>query len=401
MKIGIFTDIYKPTINGITISIDTFKESLEQKGHQVYIFAPTAQNAQIETNVFRLPAIDELSPKDFPIAMPFLPALAETILKLKIDVVHIQLPFTVGFIGHRIAKRYNIPEIHTYHTLLSEYSHYVPSELLQPLVRYGLKKLSKNFCNAVDINIAPSTSMKELLLSYGVKKPIIVNPTGIQVNNYKRLNEADRRELFKKYHIPTDKFILLFAGRIAQEKNLTFLLDCFRDILKEKPKTHLVFAGGGFPKDEKKLKTQIKKLGLEQAATVTGYLEKPEIAKFFGAGDIFTFPSVTETQGIVLAEAMAGGTPVVAMNVFGPKDIIKNNIDGFLCKHNKKDFTGRTLELMNNEKLRKDFTREARQNVQRFSIEACTDRLISIYERGIERKLRREDQTIWRRFMNH
>ncbi|MCX6808371.1 MAG: glycosyltransferase [Candidatus Berkelbacteria bacterium] len=399
MKIGIFTDVYEPSINGVTTSIKTYRKSLEKIGHQVYIFAPSTTGALPETNVFRLPAIDELSPKDFPIAIPYIPSLAKTVKNLGIEIIHIQLPFTVGFIGHRIAKKLHIAEVHTYHTLLTEYSHYVPSELLQPLVQYGLKKLSKNFCNSMDINIAPSTSMMELLRSFGVKKPIVVNPTGIDISRFHHLNEAEKSKLFAEYKIPAHKKILLFGGRIAREKNLTVLCECYKEIRNTFPDTHLIFAGGGFATDESELKAKIKELGLTEFTTVTGFLKAEEIARFFGAADLFTFPSVTETQGIVLSEAMAGRTPVVAMNVFGPRDIVKNSEDGYLCD-SQKEFQEKILYLLSHEKERVEMAAAAIKNCQRFSIEATTDHLVEIYKEAIGISKKKKRNNIFRDFGN-
>jgi glycosyltransferase involved in cell wall biosynthesis len=143
----------------------------------------------------------------------------------------------------------------------------------------------------------------------------------------------------------------------------------------------LVFAGGG--PEEKKLKAHIKKLKLDDNVCVTGYLERPQIARFFGAAEVFTFPSVTETQGLVLCEAMAGGTAVVAINLMGPKDIITSGVNGYLTKNNETDFTQKIIKLLDDQELREEFTKNGLKNVRKFSIAHCSNRLIEIYQKTI------------------
>lgn len=399
MRIGIFTDIYRPAINGVTTSIDAFREELEKKGHTVFIFAPVVEGAPKEKNVYRLPSvfIEDITPENVPIGVPILPIINKTIKPLKLDIIHTQLPFLIGYLGHHAAQKLGIPEVTTYHSHLTEYAHYVPSSILQPLVKYGLKRLAKSFCNKSDVVIAPSTSIKELLLSYGVTSPIVVNPTGVDLKDFKRLNKEERNELFIRYHIPLDKDIILFGGRLAKEKNLYFLLNCYKKILGKRPKTYLVYAGGGV--EEERLRSRIKKLKLENNVCVTGPLEKTEIAKFFGAAEVFAYPSVTETQGLVLCEAMAGGTPVVAIGIMGPKDIITSGVDGYLTKNNPVDFTQKVIKLLDDKKLREQFTKRALKDVQKFSIENCTDRLISIYKEAITNHNKNQKRSIWNKVL--
>ena len=398
MRIGIFTDIYKPAINGVTTSVETFRHELEKEGHEVFIFAPSVVGEAKEKNVYRLPSIDELSPKDSPIGVPILPIVSKVIKPLKLDIIHTQLPFLVGYLGHRAAEKLNLPEVHTYHTHLTEYAHYMPISILRPLAKYGLKRISKNFCNNSDIVIAPSSAIKDLLMTYGVTSPIIVNPTGVELKSLKRLNQKEQNELFEKYNIPKNKKILLFGGRIAKEKNIPFLLKAMAKILKSYPSCFLIIAGGG--PDEEAIKQRIIRLKLSDHAMVTGYLEKEEIAKFFGAADIFTFPSLTETQGLVLCEAMAGGTPVVAINELGPKDIVTNGIDGYLTKNEQNDFTSKIVKLLKNEPLREKMALAAKENVTKFSIQNRTKRLIEIYQQAILAQPKQKKISFWRRIID-
>lgn len=399
MRIGIFTDIYKPAMNGVTTSIETFRQELEKRGHAVFVFAPQVKGAPKEKNVYRLPSISKLSPKESPIGVPLTPIINKIIKPLKLDIIHTQLPFLVGYLGHHAAEQLNLPEVHTYHTHLTEYAHYVPSDLLQPLIRYGLKRLAKSFCNQSDIVIAPSTSIRDLLLNYGVISPIIINPTGVDLKKFWRLNQKERQQLFTQYDIPQDQKILLFGGRIAAEKNLVFLLKALVKIRKIYPQCFLVIAGGG--PDENLIKDKIKKMNLTEKAIVTGYLTPPEMARFFGSADIFTFPSLTETQGLVLCEAMAGSTPVVAIDKLGPKDVVTNGIDGYLTKNDLTDFCDHILELLKNNTLREKMARAARKNVAKFSIENRTDRLLEIYQKAVLAQPKTKKITFWQKLITN
>ena len=229
--------------------------------------------------------------------------------------------------------------------------------------------------------ITPSKSMKKILLKYGVKAPINVVMTGIEPRAYKH---NDGRSVHKEYEIdPKDK-ILLYLSRIAKEKNLEFLLKAFKKIVHAYPKCHLVLAGGG--PEEEWCKKKIKQMSLSKSVTMTGMLPKEEANEMFGAADIFTFPSVTETQGIVIAEAMAAGTPPVAVGKMGPTDLVHDGEDGYLTKLNIQDFTNKVLKLLKNDMLRELFAKKGLERIDEFSTETSTNTLIELYEKVIEKK---------------
>lgn len=383
LHIGIFTDVYKPSINGVTSSIELFREQLLKRGHQLVIFAPQITGVSEEEGVIRLPAIEYLSPKNFPVGLPVFGAATRYLADLKLDIVHTHHPFFISQFGKRLARRLSIPHIHTYHTYLAAYAHYFPMRAFEPLIKRYLENLSRSFCNQTTTTIVPSQAIERLLQSYGVTAPIVVNPTGIDLAKYRRLDHTARRSLFRRYQIPNDQRILLFAGRLAREKNLFFLLNCFAKLAKRYPDIHLVFAGGG--PEEEAIRQAITVPGFQGRVTVTGYLEHAEIRAFFGAADVFAFPSLTDTQGIVLCEAMAGGTPVVALNTMGAPDIITDQVDGFLTDATTEAFSKALEKLLISRPLRTQFGKAAAKNVQRFSINVTTDHLLDIFEEAIDR----------------
>jgi glycosyltransferase involved in cell wall biosynthesis len=372
MQIGIFTETYKPTVNGVAVSVDTFKTELEKLGHKVYIFCPANQNAAKEEGVFRVPSFQWLgSTKNYPLALPGLTHISLADVP-ELDIIHCQHLSLMGRMGRHIAKEFKIPLVYTYHTLLTEYTHYIPlfGHFMKPLVI----KISRNFANSADVVITPSPSIKRILQGWGVKKPIEVVPTGIYLENYSRSNPGPMK---KHFNILDNQQVLLYVGRIAREKNIDFLLESFEHLQKNYPDVHLLLVGGG--PEEKYWQDYVKKHQLTKYITFTGFLPKQEVNQIFGQVELFVFPSTTDTQGIVVVEALAAGTPVIAANYLGPADIITNEKDGFLTPLNKFDFTDRIMELLKEEKTWQYFSKNAQKKAKQYSAQRCAQRMESIY----------------------
>ncbi len=385
MKIGIFTECYTPVMNGVVVSILSFKNALEQRGHEVFIFAPENKDAKIEHGVYRFPSYTDKKERLYPIFVPSLALeksyLPEDMIK-SLDVIHSQHMFTAGRLARFAARKFNKPLVYTYHTLIDEYAHY--AGVLAPITKAYLRNMSKRFCNTCDQVIVPSGVIKNTLRKYGVTAPIDVIMTGIDPKAYKRLSEREDRQIREQYKIPADVKILLYLSRIAKEKNIDLLLKSFIKIKKQYPQCHLLIVGGG--PEEAWLQNKITEYRIQNTVTATGMLPKEEANKIFGLADIFTFPSHTETQGIVIIEAMAAGTPPVAVNRMGPTEIIHDGEDGYLVKNNVADFSEHVLKLLTDDKLRDKFATEGLCRVEEFSNETSTLKLISLYEKVIEKK---------------
>ncbi|KKQ17520.1 MAG: 1,2-diacylglycerol 3-glucosyltransferase [Berkelbacteria bacterium GW2011_GWA1_36_9] len=378
MRVGIFSECYHPTLNGVVISIDTFKAELEKRGHKIFIFAPGKSNCKDNPfNIFRYPALPW--PKDYPLAFPFLAPLQNSQIRdLGLDIVHSQHIFTMGRLGMRVAHQLDIPMMHTYHTLITEYSHYIPL-FPKNFTKNIIVNLSRKYCNKCNQVVTPSSQMKKILRSYGIKTPIEVIPTGVYLENFK---DPYHKEVLKtKWQIPEDKIILLYVSRIAKEKNLDFLFKAIKLLHQKRQDFHLLMVGGG-PELEY-YQNLVKKWELSSYVTFTGMQEKEKANRFFGAADIFVFPSITETQGIVITEAMASGIPAVAIDKMGPSDIIKNGVDGFLTPLNIDSFCAKIETLLNNKKLREKFGAQALKDAENFSAKVCADKMEILYERTI------------------
>jgi glycosyltransferase involved in cell wall biosynthesis len=384
MRIGIFSECYKPIMNGVSVSIETFKKGLEEKGHQVFIFAPDNDKAIAEHGVYRFPCIEDKKGRLYPILIPSLTLEGSYLPKeiiSSLDIIHAQHMFTAGRLARHAACQFNKPLVYTYHTLLAEYTHYLG--FLSPLVRVYLRNMSKRFCNSCDQIITPSNPMKKILQNYGIATPIEVIMTGIEPQAYKRVGEQAGKQLREKYKIDPEAKICLYVSRIAKEKNLDFLFKSFIKIHEKYPKCHLLMVGGG--PEEEWAHNRVKELGVENKVTFTGMLPKEETNKLFGFGDVFTFPSYTETQGIVIAEAMAAGTPPVAVGKMGPLDLIHDGKDGYLTKLSISDFSEKVIKLLQDDKLHDIFVTEGLKRVAEFSNEASVSKLISLYEKVLDR----------------
>jgi len=385
MKIGIFTECYTPVMNGVVVSIQSFKKALEEKGHEVFVFAPGNKEAKDEKNVYRFPSIADRKGRLYPFLVPSLTLeksyLPEEVIK-SLDLIHSQHMFTAGRLARFAAKKYDKPLVYTYHTLIAEYAHY--AGILAPITKAYLRNMSKRFCNTCDQVITPSGVIEKILRGYGVIAPIDVIMTGIEPEAYKRVSTQVDKQIREKYKIPADAKILLYLSRIAKEKNIDLLIKSFIKIKEQYPKCHLLIVGGG--PEEAWLQDQITEYSLQDTVTATGMLPKEEANKMFGLADIFTFPSHTETQGIVIAEAMAAGTPPVAVNEMGPTELIHDGEDGYLVKNNVADFSEHVLKLLTDDKLRDKFATEGLSRVEEFSNETSVLKLISLYEKVIEKK---------------
>ncbi|MCG9967835.1 glycosyltransferase family 4 protein [Pelotomaculum terephthalicicum JT] len=378
MKIGIFTDSYLPYTSGVVRSIQTFSEELTNKGHEVFIFAPSYRDCRKENRVFRFSSIPSPTNRDFALAMPFSIKLRPTIKKLNLDLIHVHSPFLLGRLGARYARRLGIPLVFTFHTLYEQYVHYIP--FAQSLTKDLAQRISRGFCNHCDLVIVPTAAIEEYLHKIGVKASIRVVPTGIKVADFQ---SGDRNWLRRRFDLPGGEKVLLFVGRLGLEKNIGFLMECFAIINREMSKVRLVLVGSG--PEEEELKSKAKELGIAEQVTFTGVLPPSDVVNCCAGADIFVFSSVTETQGIVIGEAKAAGLPVVAVSAFGVSEMVDDGIDGFLTELEPLQFIEKITLLLKNDDLREKMSHNARKNAENLSTANCTAKLINCYGQVIEK----------------
>ncbi len=379
VRVGIFTECYHPVLNGVVVSIDTFRHELEKHGFEYFIFTTDCPGyLEKEARVFRYPCMLNFNPKGgrYPIAWPQITMTeAPKIAKLNLDLIHSQHLLGVGHLGLRIGRILNLPTILTYHTLLAEYTHYVP--LFAGLVRQYLINQSRLICNQYDYVVTPSPSMKKVLRQYGVKTPIEPIATGVNLEDFK--DPHTREEIESKWHIPRTAKLLLYVSRIAREKNVDFLLEAIRTLAQKRDDFSLLLIGGGPELGE--FRKLVESWQLQERIVFTDMIPKKETNRYFGAADMFVFPSITETQGIVITEAMAAGVPAVAVNIMGPSDIIQDGIDGFLVPLKSAEFAAKIERLLDDDSLRTKMGQEARKNAKKFSVEATAQQMEKLYGR--------------------
>lgn len=377
MRLAIFTDSYYPYVSGVVNSIAGSVKELRALNHQVYIFAPRYPcSCEDEEGIFRFPSVRPPTNPDYSIAIPFFWGLGRTLRNLKIDLIHVHSPFIMGRVGVTQARRLGVPVVFTYHTLYDQYVHYVP--ISPEITRRLTVKWTRNFCHCCDRVIVPTPRVKELLRAQGVKAPIEVLPTGVDI---KRFGEGDGQKFRRQYRIPASALMLLFVGRLAKEKNVDFLLRAFAYLLKEivkgEKEIFLVIVARG--PEEEHLKELASLLGVRERVIFTGQLVGEDLVNSYHAADLFVFPSVTETQGLVVVEAMAAGLPVVALDAFGVGDLVSHGEDGWLSEPVPEAFAYSTWRLLQEQGRREKMSQAARKKAESLSSPVIARRLEKIY----------------------
>jgi len=376
MKVGIFTDSYKPYTSGVVTSICTFKEELNKLGHEIYIFAPSYPDYEDEEEgVYRYFSMPSPTNPDFALAIPVLPGMNMLLKKLDLDIIHVHSPFTMGRVGMHWANRHHIPLIFTYHTLYDQYSHYVP--VAQHLVKEMALKFSNNFCNRCDHVVVPSKEIMNLLHSYDISTPITVIPTGVPLHKFRGKKEDWLRE---HYDIPRENKILLFVGRLTREKNLEFLIQAFELVRKQMLNTTLVLTAQGPLESELKQLSEELNLELDKDIIFTGAQPFDTLVDIYYSSDLFVFSSMTETQGLVLLEAMAAGLPVVAVRAYGVQDMVDNGMDGMLTECDICDFSDAIVKILHDDKVYQYFKQNAYKKADRLSSRNMAVKLEEVYQ---------------------
>ncbi len=381
MKIGVFTDSFRPYTSGVVRSIELFSREFTTRGHEVYIFGPDYPllHPPREEGVFRFISLPAPTMPEFSLPIPISVQLSPTIKKIGLDVIHVHSPFLLGSLGARAARRHKLPLIFTFHTLYEQYVHYFP--FAREASKQVVQIISRNFCNRCNMVIAPSQMVVNYLRRIGVEAPISNLPTGVDLEEFKDL---DPNWLKDNYGVSDHEKVLLFVGRLGKEKNVIFLIKSFEHILKLHPHTKLVLVGTG--PQEKHLEKLCRETGIRDKVIFTGVLPRNLIVHCYASSDLFVFPSVTETQGLVIGEAKATGLPVVAIRAFGPAEMVKHGKDGLLTDPSITAFTNAINELLVDKNMHKNMRKEALKNADEISSTKCAVKMLSIYEELIEKK---------------
>ncbi|NWG87270.1 MAG: glycosyltransferase [Hydrogenophilaceae bacterium] len=375
MRVLMVSDVYFPRVNGVSTSIETFRRSLAEHGVEVRLVAPRYGSEAEVAGIHRIPGWKvPCDPEDRLVSWP---KLRQTVLReaADCDLIHVQTPFMAHYAGVGVARKLAKPVLATYHTLFEEYLHHyaplLPAEWLKGMAR----RFSRGQCNDLDAVVVPSTAMRERLGDYGVTSPMHVLPTGIPLERFAAGDGARFRE---RHGISPDRPAALFVGRVAHEKNIDFLLDALLVARRRLPELLLLVTGEGPALAS--LRQQAEAMGLDKSVRFLGYLDRAgELPDCYAAADIFVFASRTETQGLVLLEAMAMGLPVVGLAAMGTRDILAPGRGCLAPDDDVEAFAQAMLTVLEDGALRARLADEAREYAREWADDRLAGRLASLY----------------------
>jgi 1,2-diacylglycerol 3-alpha-glucosyltransferase len=377
VRVLFISDVYFPRVNGVSTSIRTFRQDLAVCGVDTLLVAPAydaAATAQ-EPEVLRVPAARvPHDPEDRRMAWRALRRGLDALPGV-FDMVHIHTPFIAHYAGVGFARRANIPCLATYHTFFEEYLHHYVPVLPRGLSRMLARTFTRSQCAAVQTLIAPSEPMRAVLTAYGVTTPIHVLPTGLAPD---RFRSGDGGAFRARAGIAAERPLVTYIGRVAHEKNVGFLVQMFREVLKSVPEAMLVIAGEGPAREA--LRSQVAALGLERQVHFAGYLARDSaLLDCYAAADVFVFASRTETQGLVLLEAMAQGAPVVSTAELGTRSILVPGSGALVVPEERGAFAAAVVRVLQDAGLREGMAARGRAYARSWSSAAMAARLADIY----------------------
>jgi len=384
MKILFISDVYFPRVNGVSTSIKTFINQLQQLGHQADLIAPDYGDGHHAdaSNIKRIPARSiYFDPEDrlmkYGAALKLLPELK----KEKYDIIHINTPFIAHYLGLKLAKLLSIPCVETYHTFFEDYLHHYLPWIPQSMARGVARTISKKQCNAVNAIVVPSQQMLDVLRNYGVNSCADVVPTGLQPNSFA---ESDGLAFKKKYNIENKRPMLLYVGRVAFEKNIPFLFEMTKVLAERYPNILLVVAGEG--PAEKSLHELAITLKIQDNIKFIGYLDREsELNACYKSADVFVFSSKSETQGLVLLEAMAQGTPVVGIAELGTASILHEGKGALIATENTVEFSTKVASLIEDRTKRDLLSQQAKDYALCvWSADVQAQKMVNLYQKTIE-----------------
>ena len=345
MNIGIFTDAYYPQVSGVVTSTFILKNELIRLGHSVTIITVAHPDVEEEQGIMRLPSIPFFLLPSQRVGMIYSRKIMNKIKKLDLDIIHTQTEFSIGIFGRIVAKKLDIPVVHTYHTMYEDYIHYVSRGIMLKPASQIAKKVSKLYCRDCSAIIVPTLKVKDALQHYGLIRHIDVIPTGVDLEPFKRSNyDEDLIKAEKKsFGINETEPVILFIGRLAKEKSVDIIINSMMELIVEIPDCKLLIVGDG--PERENLEDLARELDIENSVIFTG--EKPwaEIGRYYQMGDVFVGASLTETQGLTFTEAMAAQIPVVAKYDKNLDDLIQDKINGRLF-YNDEDLAEILFEVL-------------------------------------------------------
>ena len=387
MRIGMMADVYKPHVSGVTNHIALTKKYLEEAGHEVYIFTFGDEDyIDDETNVIRSPGVPVMVPvAEMDVQVNIRHSRSAQYLLHTMDVVHVHHPFLSGQLALRYCRNRGIPIVFTNHTRYDLYSHAYLPWIPEVFGETFLKAYMPNFCRSIDMVVAPSQGMKEILIKLGVNSQIEVVPNGVDLTNIDaNLQPFDQSEFGFS---PTD-IVFTYVGRLGPEKNLPFLLRAFGGVAQAYDNARLLIVGEGPEKEN--LEDRVLHMGLQEKVQFTGLIPYDQLPNFLLMADVFVTASITEVHPLTVIEAMAAGLPVLGIQSPGVGDTVVDGKTGFLVSDDIAAFTAKMTRLLIEDAERKNMSQQAKIEARKYAIERTSKILVDRYVDVVERKKEEE-----------
>ena len=380
MRIALFTNNYLPFCGGVTISVETLRRGLEASGHEAWVFGPRLTGAEdASVKIVRYPSIPVATYPEFALAVPYSRRIERLVTALEFDVIHAHHPFLLGPAARRLARRTRRPLVFTYHTRYEKYAHYVPLPL--GLVQAAALRISAGFAAQADAVLAPSAVIRDELHARGVRAPIAVVPTGIDLT---RFRPGDREAARRSLGVGAGEPLVLYVGRLDREKSVDRVLSAFERVASTIPAARLVLVGQGT--EAERLRRVAASLPVADRIRFLGLRPHDSLAECYQAADVFLFASETETQGLVLAEAAACGLPAVAVNAAGCDEVVRDGDTGILTKGDPAALAEAAIGLLLDPERRRAMARRAREMAERlFDVKLQIDRTMAVYADAVAR----------------
>ncbi len=380
LRIAIFSDSVLPVLNGVSVSVDALIAELRNQGHSVHLFAPRYPgHRESDPNTYRLRAIETPWTKGFPIAYPPFLRTLRKFRRHEFDVIHTHTIGILGFLGLRWAESHEIPIVATYHTLYDRYAHYFPAFLPRRYARFKIAKHTNFYYNSVDHVITPSDAALRWIRRHSVRKPVTVVPTGAGPRIF-----HDRSEMRQSLGIPPDQKIMLWVGRLAIEKNMEMIFEMAAIAFSNDPGLRLWVVGDGPYRAECQLLA--RRLDIGDRVRFVGFVPHEDVSRYYSAADIFVFSSVTETQGLVVQEAMTYGLPAVCVGGGGASAGIIDGENGFIVKNEARGFARAVLRVLHDDELYAALSGAATRSVRMHGTTEMGERVVAVYRQVIQSK---------------
>jgi 1,2-diacylglycerol 3-alpha-glucosyltransferase len=368
-----FSDSYLPILNGVSVSVDALVSELRNRGHSVHLYAPKCPNHRdSDPNTFRFRAVRTIWAPQYPLAIP---PFYGTLLRFRrhtYDLIHTHTPFATGLVGLRWAESHELPIVSTYHTLYDRYAHYLRFFPLR-YARFRVAKHTNFYYNSVDHVITPSEASMKWLRRHSVSTDVSVIPTGLR-----RPTFVNRSEVRAEMQVPQHQQILLYVGRLAREKNLPLLFETASKVFAARPDARLWLVGEG-PYRERCAELA-RKGGIGDRVKFVGAVARDEVDRYYAAADLFVFPSITETQGLVVQEAMSHGLPAVAVVGGGAGASIQDHFNGFVVKNLPDPFADAILQILADMPMRLRMGENAQAAMRNLGIPEMADSVLGVYQ---------------------